>query len=81
VETKNAEMVVAEFVAVQFVHCPLSTLVKWLLMKYASEGPLLLMTSLLMTCLQELFFRLVASDAVLQTLFFRRISSDALSFK
>ena len=35
--------------AVHFVHCPLSTLVKWLLMKYASEGPLLLMTSLLMT--------------------------------
>ena len=29
--------------------------------------PLLLMTLLLMTCLQELFFRLVSSDAVLQT--------------
>ena len=28
--------------------------------------PLLLMTLLLMTCLQELFFRLVSSDAVLQ---------------
>jgi len=28
VETKVAEMVVAEFVAVHFVHCPLSTLVK-----------------------------------------------------
>ena len=28
VETKIAEMVVAEFVAVHFVHCPLSTLVK-----------------------------------------------------
>jgi len=28
VETKIAEMVVTEFVAVHFVHCPLSTLVK-----------------------------------------------------
>jgi len=35
--------------------------------------PLLLMTLLLMTCLQELFFRSVTSDAVLQTHFFRRI--------
>ena len=35
------------------------------------------MTLLLMTCLQELFFRPVTSDAVLQTLFFRRILPDA----
>jgi len=31
-----------------------------------------------MTCLQELFFRLVSSDAVLQTQFFRLVSSDAV---
>jgi len=37
----------------------------------------LLMTLLLMTCLQELFFRPVTSDAVLQTHFFRRILPDA----
>jgi len=39
--------------------------------------PLLLMTLLLMTCLQELFFRPVSSDALLQTHFFRRILPDA----
>jgi len=39
--------------------------------------PLLLMTLLLMTCLQELFFRPVASDAVFQTHFFRRILPNA----
>jgi len=39
--------------------------------------PLLLMTLLLMTCLQELFFRLVSSDALLQTHFFRCILPDA----
>jgi len=31
-----------------------------------------------MTCLQELFFRLVSSDAALQRQFFRRSSSDAV---
>jgi len=41
----------------------------------------LLMFLLLMTCLQELFFRLVSSDAVLQTQFFSLILPDALSFK
>jgi len=30
-------MMVAEFVAVHFVHCPLSTLVKMLLARYASD--------------------------------------------
>jgi len=43
--------------------------------------PLLLMTLLLMTCLQELFFRPVSSDAVLQTHFFRCNLPDALNFK
>ena len=38
----------------------------------------LLMFLLLMTCLQELFFRLVSSDAVLQTQFFRCSSLDAV---
>jgi len=65
-------MVVAEFVAIHFVQCPLSTLVR-----YASDDrcfwwSVLLMILLLMTCLQELFFRLVSSDA-----FFRRSSSDS----
>ena len=35
------------------------------------------MTLLLITCLQELFFRPVSSDALLQTHFFRRILPDA----
>jgi len=35
------------------------------------------MTLLLMTCLQELFFRPVSSDALLQTHFFRHILPDA----
>jgi len=39
--------------------------------------PLLLMTLLLMTCLQELFFRRVSSNALLQTHFFRCILPDA----
>ena len=38
----------------------------------------LLMFLLLMTCLQELFFRLVSSNAVLQMQFFRCCSSDAV---
>ena len=35
------------------------------------------MTLLLMTCLQELFFRPISSNALLQTHFFRRILPDA----
>jgi len=76
VETKIAEMVVAELVVVHFVHCPLSTLVKLLLVR-CFWWPLLLMTLLLMTYLQELFFRRVSSDALLQTHFFRCILPDA----
>jgi len=39
------------------------------------------MTLLLMTCLQELFFRPVSSDALLQTHFFRRILPDAFKLQ
>ena len=70
-DTQIAEKVVAEFVAVHFVHCPLSTLVKWLLTRYASDVHCFWWPLLLMTCLQELFFRPVASNAVLQTHFLR----------
>ena len=37
-----------------------------------ASDEMLLITLLLMTCPQELFFRLVSSDALLQTHFFRR---------
>ena len=62
VETKIAEMVVSEFVAVHFVHCPLSTLVKLLLMTIASD---------------DVASDDVSSGALLQTRFFRCTSSDA----
>jgi len=62
VETKIAEMVVAEFVTVHFVHCPLSTLVKKLLTRYASD---------------DLASDDVSSGALLQTRFFICTSSDA----
>jgi len=57
----------AELVVIHFVHCPLSTLMKGASDEICFWWPLLLMTLLLITCLQELFFRLVSSDAVLQT--------------
>ena len=70
-----SEKVVAEtsteLVVVHFVHCPLSTLVKELLMGYASDDP----------CFWWRVFRSSSSDPLLQTQFFRRILPDALSFK
>jgi len=62
VEAKIAEMVVAELVVVHFVHCPLSTLVKLLLTRYASD---------------VLASDDVSSRALLQTRFLRCTSSDA----
>ena len=61
----------AELVVVHFVHCPLSTL-----MKGASDEICFWWPLFLMTCLQELFFRLVSSDALLQT-----HSSDAFKLQ
>jgi len=72
VETKIAEMVVAELVVVHFVHCPLSTLVKLLLARYASDDH-----CFWWPCFWWRVFRSSSSDSFIQMHFFRRISSDA----
>ena len=62
IETKIAEMVVVELMVVHFVHCPLSTLVKLLLTRYASDD--VSSGALFWTR----FFRRISSDAFFQTL-------------
>ena len=72
VETKIAEMVVAELVVVHFVHYPLSTLVKLLLARYASDDH-----CFWWPCFWWRVSRSSSSDSFIQMHFFRRISSDA----
>ena len=68
VETTIVEIVVAELVVVHFVHCPLSTLVKLLLTRYASDDH-----CFWWRCFWWRVFRSSSSDSLLQTQFFRRI--------
>jgi len=75
VETKIAEMVVAELVVVHIIHCPLSTLVKLLLTRYASDDHCFwwpcFWWRVLGALLQTRCFRRSTSDAFLQMHFFR----------
>jgi len=66
----------AELVVVHFVHCPLSTLVKELLMRYASDDH-----CFWWPCLWWSVFRSSSSDSFLQTQFFRRILPDAFKLQ
>jgi len=58
----------AELVVIHFVHCPLSTLVKELLMRYASDDH-----CFWWPCFWWCVFRSSSSDSFLQTQFFRCI--------